>query len=97
MPSNKVQLLQDPFLNMLRKEHIPVSIYLVNGIKLQGPVRRYFAQHLDADGLQARHQHRCAFARRLDDCSACRRRNGELICQNFSWMKRTRRKPRVRF
>ena len=35
MPSNKVQLLQDPFLNMLRKEHIPVSIYLVNGIKLQ--------------------------------------------------------------
>ena len=34
---NKGQLLQDPFLNILRKEHIPVSIYLVNGIKLQGP------------------------------------------------------------
>ena len=34
--SNKGQLLQDPFLNTLRKEHIPVSIYLVNGIKLQG-------------------------------------------------------------
>ena len=33
---NKGQLLQDPFLNILRKEHIPVSIYLVNGIKLQG-------------------------------------------------------------
>ena len=32
--SNKGQLLQDPFLNTLRKEHIPVSIYLVNGIKL---------------------------------------------------------------
>ena len=29
--SNKGQLLQDPFLNALRKEHIPVSIYLVNG------------------------------------------------------------------
>ena len=36
--SNKGQLLQDPFLNALRKEHIPVSIYLVNGIKLQGQV-----------------------------------------------------------
>jgi host factor-I protein len=30
--------LQDPFLNTLRKEKIPVSIYLVNGIKLQGIV-----------------------------------------------------------
>ena len=35
---NKIQLLQDPFLNALRKEHIPVSIYLVNGIKLQGQI-----------------------------------------------------------
>ncbi len=34
----KGQMLQDPFLNALRKEHIPVSIYLVNGIKLQGQV-----------------------------------------------------------
>lgn len=30
--------LQDLFLNTLRKEHIPVSIFLVNGIKLQGKV-----------------------------------------------------------
>nr|WP_193565643.1 RNA chaperone Hfq [Nitrosomonas sp. GH22] len=30
--------MQDPFLNVLRKEHIPVSIYLVNGIKLQGHI-----------------------------------------------------------
>lgn len=35
---SKGQSLQDPFLNMLRKEKIPVSIYLVNGIKLQGQV-----------------------------------------------------------
>lgn len=34
----KGQLLQDPFLNALRKEKVPVSIYLVNGIKLQGTV-----------------------------------------------------------
>jgi host factor-I protein len=37
----KGQLLQDPFLNALRKEHIPVSIYLVNGIKLQGQVESF--------------------------------------------------------
>jgi len=35
---NKGQTLQDPFLNALRKERIPVSIFLVNGIKLQGQI-----------------------------------------------------------
>ena len=34
----KSQILQEPFLNALRKEKILVSIYLVNGIKLQGQV-----------------------------------------------------------
>ena len=34
----KGQSLQDPFLNALRKERAPVSIYLVNGIKLQGKI-----------------------------------------------------------
>lgn len=33
--------LQDPFLNSLRKEKIPVSIYLVNGIKLQGVIESF--------------------------------------------------------
>ena len=37
----KGQSLQDPFLNALRKERIPVSIYLVNGIKLQGQVESF--------------------------------------------------------
>ncbi len=35
---SKGQTLQDPFLNALRKEKVPVAIYLVNGIKLQGTV-----------------------------------------------------------
>jgi hypothetical protein len=39
--SAKGQLLQDPFLNALRKEHVPVSIYLVNGIKLQGQIESF--------------------------------------------------------
>lgn len=38
---SKGQTLQDPFLNALRKEKVPVSIYLVNGIKLQGQVESF--------------------------------------------------------
>ena len=38
---SKGQSLQDPFLNSLRKEKIPVSIYLVNGIKLQGQIESF--------------------------------------------------------
>ena len=38
---SKGHTLQEPFLNALRKERIPVSIYLVNGIKLQGPVESF--------------------------------------------------------
>ena len=34
----KSEILQEPFLNTLRKEKIPVAIYLVNGIKLQGQI-----------------------------------------------------------
>ena len=38
---SKGQALQDPYLNILRKERVPVSIYLVNGIKLQGQVESF--------------------------------------------------------
>lgn len=38
---SKGHSLQDPFLNALRKERIPVAIYLVNGIKLQGQVESF--------------------------------------------------------
>jgi host factor-I protein len=37
----KGQSLQDPFLNALRRERVPVAIYLVNGIKLQGQVESF--------------------------------------------------------
>lgn len=33
--------LQDPFLNILRKERVPVSVFLVNGIKLQGHIEAF--------------------------------------------------------
>lgn len=38
---SKGHSLQDPFLNALRKERIPVSIYLVSGIKLQGQIESF--------------------------------------------------------
>ena len=37
----KGHLLQDPFLETLCKEKVPVSIYLVNGIKLQGQIEAF--------------------------------------------------------
>ncbi len=66
----KGQSLQDPFLNALRRERVPVSIYLVNGIKLQGTVESFdqfvvlLAQHREPDGVQARDLHRRADAQR---------------------------------
>ncbi|MCF6765505.1 RNA chaperone Hfq [Thiotrichales bacterium 19S3-7] len=38
---SRISSLQDPFLNALRREKIPVSIYLVNGIKLQGQIEAF--------------------------------------------------------
>ena len=38
---SKGQNIQDPFLNALRKERVPVSIFLVNGIKLQGQIESF--------------------------------------------------------
>lgn len=37
----KGQSLQEPYLNALRKEKVPVSIFLVNGIKLQGTIESF--------------------------------------------------------
>ena len=45
---SKGQSLQEPFLNALRRERVPVSIYLVNGIKLQGQIES-FDQFVVAD------------------------------------------------
>ena len=38
---SKGHTLQDPYLNALHKERVPVSIYLVNGIKLQGQIESF--------------------------------------------------------
>ncbi len=46
--------IQDTFLNQLRKDSIPVTIYLVNGFQLRGQVRAFdnFTVAFDSDGRQ---------------------------------------------
>ncbi|MGO9614367.1 MAG: RNA chaperone Hfq [Dissulfurispiraceae bacterium] len=41
MQGNKGQHLQDIFLNQLRKEKIPVTIYLANGVRLKGIIKGF--------------------------------------------------------
>ncbi len=38
MPSDRGQTLQDTFLNHVRKNKVPLTVFLVNGVKLQGIV-----------------------------------------------------------
>ena len=57
--ANKGQNLQDLFLNELRREHIPVSMFLVNGIKLQGQVESFdqYVVLLKSNGTQVVYKH----------------------------------------
>ena len=53
------QNLQEPFLNALRKERIPASVFLVNGIKLQGRIMSFdqFVVLLESNGSQTIYKH----------------------------------------
>lgn len=50
----KTQNLQDAFLNNIRREKIPVTLFLMNGFQLRGVVRSFdsFVVLIDADGRQ---------------------------------------------
>lgn len=50
----KTQNLQDAFLNYIRREKIPVTLFLMNGFQLRGVVRNFdsFVVLIDADGRQ---------------------------------------------
>ena len=41
MAGEKQQNLQDAFLNHVRKSKIPVTVFLVNGVKLQGVITSF--------------------------------------------------------
>ncbi|MEW6546638.1 MAG: RNA chaperone Hfq [Bacillota bacterium] len=53
MPKDQVNL-QDLFLNQVRKEGVPVTVYLVNGFQLKGLVKGFdnFTLVLDNEGRQ---------------------------------------------
>ncbi len=55
----KGSLLQEPFLNELRRQKILVSIYLVNGIKLKGQIESFdrFVIQLKASVTQIVYKH----------------------------------------
>jgi host factor-I protein len=52
MSADRPQNLQDTFLNFVRKNKVPLTIFLVNGVKLQGIVTRFdnFCVLLRRDG-----------------------------------------------
>lgn len=51
---NKNVNLQDVFLNQVRKEHIPINVFLVNGFQIKGVVKGFdnYTIVLDSDGKQ---------------------------------------------
>lgn len=51
---SKTANLQDLFLNEIRKEHIPVTVFLVNGFQLRGIVTGFdsFMVAVDSEGRQ---------------------------------------------
>ena len=48
----KIQNLQDVFLNQVRKQHVPVTLFLMNGVKLQGVITWFdnYSMLLKRDG-----------------------------------------------
>ena len=50
----KVQNLQDLFLNQARRERMPVTMFLMNGFQLRGIIRGFdaFVVIVDSDGRQ---------------------------------------------
>ena len=52
MPAEKAQNVQDVFLNAIRKNKTPITVFLVNGVKLQGIVTWFdnFSMLLRRDG-----------------------------------------------
>ncbi|NWL90381.1 MULTISPECIES: RNA chaperone Hfq [unclassified Paenibacillus] len=51
---NKSINIQDTFLNQLRKESIPVTVFLTNGFQIRGTIKAFdnFTIVIDSDGRQ---------------------------------------------
>jgi len=51
---NKTINIQDTFLNQLRKDNIPVTVFLMNGFQIRGVIRAFdnFTIIIDSEGRQ---------------------------------------------
>jgi host factor-I protein len=51
---NKSINIQDTFLNQLRKESVPVTVYLTNGFQIRGQIKAFdnFTIIIDSEGRQ---------------------------------------------
>lgn len=51
---NKSINMQDTFLNQLRKDNIPVTVYLTNGFQIRGVIKAFdnFTIVIDSEGRQ---------------------------------------------
>ena len=74
----KTQNLQDAFLNYIRREKIPVTLFLMNGFQLRGVVRSFdsFVVLIDADGRQQMIYKHAISTCRADLPAAPRRKEG---------------------
>jgi len=54
MAGKSIIVLQDVFLNQLRKDYVPVTIHLVNGFQLKGIIKGFdnFVVILESEGKQ---------------------------------------------
>lgn len=54
MEMNKNLIIQDAFLNQVRKNHIPATIHLINGFQLRGMIKGFdnFVVVIESDGKQ---------------------------------------------
>lgn len=56
----KQRYLQDLFLNTLRRAHVPISMFLINGIKLMGSIEsfdQYVVMLRSQTGVQLDYKH----------------------------------------
>lgn len=78
----KIYNLQDYFLNMARKDKIPLTIFLMNGVQMKGQVRGFdnFIVVIESDGKQQmvyKHAISTVIPARQVDLSVVSKQDGE--------------------
>ena len=94
MAQEKPQNLQDTFLNHVRKQKIPVTVFLVNGVKLQGIITWFdnFCVLLRRDGLsQLVYKHAISTIMPGTPVTLFDDESGTVSLRRAAWLSRARR------